>query len=309
MKKLLLFSILCVFFINNAYASAPTRPNLYVAGTTIDPVAVTLNETTLYSYLQSGVDTFAAGSISNVSISNTAGILSSKLNLSNITGVFNIGTPNQGDIFYDNGTQFTRLTPGTTGQVLVTQGANANPQWGFGQFLPQNIQVFTTSGTWVKPSGINNVYVKVIGRGGNGVNGSASGAGGGGGGGYSEGIVAVTGNVTVTIGSTNSFAGTTTIQSTSGSNASGQTGGAGGVGSNGTINLTGSTGQGGQNSGNNTASGGSGGGTAMGSGGGGGSAIGGNGSNGGQYGGGGGGAGNSAGTGGTGDSGAVIVYY
>ena len=42
----------------------------------------------------------------------------------------------------------------------------------------------------------------------------------GGGGGYAEGVIAVTGNVTVTIGATNSFAGSTTIQATAGSNGS-----------------------------------------------------------------------------------------
>ncbi|MHA1853880.1 MAG: hypothetical protein ACTSUF_10310 [Candidatus Heimdallarchaeaceae archaeon] len=43
--------------------------------------------------------------------------------------VFKLGTTNQGDIFYDNGTSIVRLTPGTSGQFLQTQGAGANPQW------------------------------------------------------------------------------------------------------------------------------------------------------------------------------------
>lgn len=38
-------------------------------------------------------------------------------------------TPNQGDIIYDNGTDFQRLTPGTAGQALQTNGAGANPSW------------------------------------------------------------------------------------------------------------------------------------------------------------------------------------
>jgi len=42
----------------------------------------------------------------------------------------NHSTNNQGDIYYDNGTdEFTRLTPGTSGQFLQTQGASANPKW------------------------------------------------------------------------------------------------------------------------------------------------------------------------------------
>lgn len=49
------------------------------------------------------------------------------------TGAFStlkVGTTNQGDILYDNGTSIVRLTPGTSGQALLTQGAAANPIWG-----------------------------------------------------------------------------------------------------------------------------------------------------------------------------------
>jgi len=35
----------------------------------------------------------------------------------------------QGDILYFDGTNWTRLPAGTAGQLLSTQGANANPQW------------------------------------------------------------------------------------------------------------------------------------------------------------------------------------
>lgn len=40
-----------------------------------------------------------------------------------------LGTTNQGDIIYDNGTSLVRLTPGTSGNFLKTQGAAANPIW------------------------------------------------------------------------------------------------------------------------------------------------------------------------------------
>jgi len=118
-----------------------------------------------------------------------------------------------------------------------------------------NMQVFTSSGTWTKPAGVTSVFVKVVGGGGAGGSGGSSneysGGGGGGSGGYSEGIVAVTGNVTVTVGSaggTSSFAGSTTPQATGGSNggtggSSGAAGGAPGVGSAGTLNLYGSYGE------------------------------------------------------------------
>ncbi len=36
---------------------------------------------------------------------------------------------NQGDVWYDNGTNIVQLTPGTAGYFLQTQGAGANPAW------------------------------------------------------------------------------------------------------------------------------------------------------------------------------------
>lgn len=40
-----------------------------------------------------------------------------------------IASEAQGDIIYHNGTQWTRLAAGTSGQVLQTQGTGANPTW------------------------------------------------------------------------------------------------------------------------------------------------------------------------------------
>lgn len=186
--------------------------------------------------------------------------------------------------------------------------------------VANNVQTFTTSGTWVRPPGVTKVWVRVWGGGGNGGSGGTflgfrwSGSGGGGSG-YAEGLIEVNGNVTVTVGGvagTSSFAGVTTIQATGGSN-SGFGAGSGGVGSGGIINLTGQDGMSGTlYSGGD---GGEGGASPMGGMGGAGGA-GGNanssssiGRAGGFPGGGGGGGSPDAGTGGAGATGCVIVYY
>ncbi|WP_441234492.1 hypothetical protein [Bradyrhizobium sp. 930_D9_N1_4] len=44
----------------------------------------------------------------------------------------NAACSTQGSIFYRNGSSWTCLPPGTSGQVLQTQGASANPQWAVG---------------------------------------------------------------------------------------------------------------------------------------------------------------------------------
>jgi hypothetical protein len=51
------------------------------------------------------------------------------ISLAAYTDVQTLLTSNQGDIFYDNGSALTRLTPGTSGQYLQTQGPAANPLW------------------------------------------------------------------------------------------------------------------------------------------------------------------------------------
>lgn len=104
------------------------------------------------------------GGIVNADINTSAGIVGSKLNLASpgaiggttpSTGAFStlkVGTTNQGDILYDNGTSLIRLTPGTVGQSLITGGAGANPAWGApgglytaGTYLICNISIITST--------------------------------------------------------------------------------------------------------------------------------------------------------------------
>ena len=109
----------------------------------------------------------------------------------------------------------TGVGPGTSGQCYMSNGASANPSFqtcpsGTGG-TPQNVQVFTSSGTWTKPSGTPTITRALcIGGGGGGGSGSvqasgtpASGGGGGGGGRLDEVIFPTStlpATVTVTIG-------------------------------------------------------------------------------------------------------------
>lgn len=120
------------------------------------------------------------GSITNADISPTAAIVGSKLDLSTpgiiggtspaagtfttltantalvsstattLNGTVNLGSTHQGDIFYDNGSSVVRLTPGTSGQALLTGGTAANPSWGTGGALQlisvTPVSAATTSG-------------------------------------------------------------------------------------------------------------------------------------------------------------------
>ena len=53
----------------------------------------------------------------------------------------------QGDILYYNGTVLTRLAAGTSGQLLKTSGAGADPEWssevGLGDMVLASVQTVT----------------------------------------------------------------------------------------------------------------------------------------------------------------------
>lgn len=164
----------------------------------------------------------------------------------------------------------------TTGILNVSRGGTGqdSSNWPAGDFIymsstgvwghkstaggiPNNVQVFNTSGTWTNP-GVSQVYVKVWGDGGGGGSCTTTAqTGGGGGGGYSEGLTAVTGDIAVTVGqggagsiglggssagTGSSFAGSVTIAASGGGggvDGVNGAGGAGGTGSGGQINFNG----------------------------------------------------------------------
>lgn len=205
---------------------------------------------------------------------------------------------------------------GTSGQVLTSNGPGVNPI--FSDSNVKSAQIFTSSGSFVAPTGITKVYLSMIGGGGTG--GVAGTTGGGGGGGSGQCFInypytVVAGNsYTVTIngaGATTVFDALTAAAGTVGNAGSGGTPGTGGVSGGQTLlNVAGSglyNGPGGTG-GTGTALGGGGAGSPFGSGG-----AGGNAGNGvaasANTGAGGGGGSNGAATGGAGGSGVVIVSY
>jgi hypothetical protein len=153
--------------------------------------------------------------------------------------------------------QYLPAQSGNSGKILYTDGTS--PYWGV---APTNdnitsMQVFSSSGTWTKPTGVRYIKVQLCGGGGGG-----SGHGeGGGAGGYSERVIDVTSvtSVSVTIGgevngtyysgagdngNSSSFGAYMSCSGGYGANRNNQhSGGLGGVGSGGDLNIYGGGGQ------------------------------------------------------------------
>lgn len=129
---------------NYLQAGVDTYADATIVNADIAPGAnIQSDKLNLTSIAQSISNTGTFSNTGNVTVTGTinvssTGVVSGGLGFTPIGNVFpstgafttlKVGTTNQGDILYDNGTSLIRLTPGTTGQLLRTNGTSANPSW------------------------------------------------------------------------------------------------------------------------------------------------------------------------------------
>lgn len=221
-------------------------------------LAALVNNGVVSSIVDADISTGAAITLSKINIT-AASINYDRLNLGGNVVNADISTSAAiaGSKLADASVDGSKLT----GLANIVSGAGVIPSANLptANWVPNNIQVFTSTGTWPKPDGISNVFVKAWGDGGGGAGGVSGILCGGGSGGYAEGVIAVTGNVTVTIGTGGTggsgsgsshagssgtgctFAGTTILTANGGGGGS-ATPGTGGSASNGSVNITGNSG-------------------------------------------------------------------
>lgn len=121
MKKLLLLILLLVPTLS--LASQRIVGDLTVTGGAT--VATTL---TTQFFVATSTSDINAGTIDGTTVGATSHS-TGKFTTLEATSTLKLGTTNQGDVLYDNGTSLVRLPPGTSGHFFKTNGTGANPSW------------------------------------------------------------------------------------------------------------------------------------------------------------------------------------
>lgn len=225
--------------------SAADWTNIAITGGTISGVSITGStlsgsSLTVNSVANSALAQAPANTVKGNITGTTANVTDNTLTAVVDADISNV----QGSVLYRGATAWSALGPGTSGQYLQTAGTAANPAWAT---IPHEIisttQVFSTSGTFTVPTGIDKIRVLVVGGGG-----SGSYGGGGGGGAAIKTITGLTPGATITVtvggtGGTSSFG--SYASATGGGNGANAYGGAGGGATGGDVNIGGQGGDGG----------------------------------------------------------------
>ena len=260
-------------------ASDPSLPNARVL-TPLGPVSIDLSvagqvKITIDDYVGAdGVTDGVEGLVPSADALDAKRILTGDALWSTVSELLDalVASAAQGDVLYRNGTVWTRLAAGTSGQFLKTLGVAANPAWAAAPARGlTTITILSGSGTFTPQAGTAYLDVTVVGpgAGGGGCSGSgsnAAGAGGGGSGGLVRKIYTTiagsysyaigtggaggtsganngsNGSAASTFGSLSAGAGSGGIASAFGTTAVAVLGGAGGVSSGGDANVDGEPG-------------------------------------------------------------------
>lgn len=174
MKKTILIYLLLV---STAYATDVSIPTTYQTNGSVTASNLNSNFNALSQKINGGLDNDNADTTNGYRFFETKSTLptvgtqgrtiflttDNTLNLDTgsayVKSVVVSGTPAQGDVIYYNGSAWTKLAAGTSGQVLQTNGVSANPSWA--TVIPSGI-IMLWSGTiatiptgWVLCNGSN----------------------------------------------------------------------------------------------------------------------------------------------------------